>query len=210
MRQVNCISIDSGTKLLPKSVDWILENIIQWKDDKFGDVICKILAIMFGVKNRAASGALPWSVRSISIWLVWKIVARSIAQKAGTVCSCFDSVSAFKKKKLCVCKEHHDRLSNASEKNEVILVITFTVKDTRCSTTDMTSDNHPQQFTYDLLHNPTDRHTTLQHTTEPHGCVRLSVVLQGCVYFGQVVRPEMIRRDTCPFLAQYDMPTNMR
>ena len=41
-------------------------------------------------------------------------------------------------------------------------------------------------------------YTTLQHNTKPHGCVWLSGVLQGCVYFGQVVRPEMTRRDPLP------------
>ena len=37
------------------------------------------------------------------------------------------------------------------------------------------------------LHNLTDLHTTLQHTTEPQGCVQLGGVLQGCMQVGKVV-----------------------
>ena len=38
--------------------------------------------------------------------------------------------------------------------------------------------------TGDPLHNRTGMHATLQHTTEPQGCVQLGGVLKGCVRIG--------------------------
>ena len=39
----------------------------------------------------------------------------------------------------------------------------------------------------DPVHNLTELHTTLQHTTEPQGCVQLDSMQQGCVQDGSVV-----------------------